>query len=204
MLTKLKDNSYFIIIALVIIFLLQRSCNGKHVSKDPVVITKTDTIWKETHDTIIKEVQVVKKEYIKPKEPQYTPGENIDTCKSRFNYLLKQHIARRTYKDTIALDSLGTITVIDTVWLNKLSKRTYIKDYKIPLVTKTITIIRQPDPKRQLYIGGNLFGGKSTLQMVTPSLIYKDRKDRVYQASVGVNFDGTVTYGVGAFWKIKL
>lgn len=204
MLTKLKDNSYFIIIALVIIFLLQRSCNGKYVSKDPVVITKTDTIWKETHDTIIKEVQVVKKEYIKPKEPQYTPGENIDTCRARFSYLLKQHIARTTYKDTIMLDSLGTITVIDTVWLNKLSKRTYIKDYKIPLVTKTTTIIKQPDPKRQLYIGGNLFGDKTQLQLFTPGLLYKDRKDRIFQANAGFNFNGTITVGLGAYWKIDL
>lgn len=204
MLTKLKDNSYIIIISLVIIFLLQRSCNGKYVSKDPVVITKTDTIWKETHDTIVKEVQVVKREYIKPKEPQYTPGENIDTCRARFSYLLKQHIARTTYKDTIMLDSLGTITVIDTVWLNKLSKRTYIKDYKIPLVTKTTTIIKQPDPKRQLYIGGNLFGDKTQLQLFAPGLLYKDRKDRIFQANAGFNFNGTITVGLGAYWKIDL
>ena len=204
MLTKLKDNSYIIIISLVIIFLLQRSCNGKYVSEDPVVITKTDTIWKETHDTIIKEVQVVKKEYIKPKEPQYTPGENIDTCRARFSYLLKQHIARTTYKDTIFLDSLGTITVIDTVWLNKLSKRTYIKDYKIPLVTKTTTIIKQPDPKRQLYIGGNLFGDKTQLQLFAPGMLYKDRKDRIFQANAGFNFNGTITVGIGAYWKIDL
>lgn len=204
MLTKLKDNSYFIIIVLVIIFLLQRSCNGKYVSKDPVVITKTDTIWKETHDTIIKEVEGIKTEDIKPEGPEYTPGENIDTCRARFNYLLKQHIVRTTYKDTIMLDSLGTITVIDTVWLNKLSKRTYVKDYKIPLVTKTTTIIKQPDPKRQLYIGGNLFGDKTQLQLFTPGLLYKDRKDRIFQANAGFNFNGTITVGLGAYWKIDL
>ena len=149
-------------------------------------------------------MDVVKIEYIKPEGPEYTPGENIDTCRARFNYLLKQHTARRTYKDTIKLDSLGTITVIDTVWLNKLGKRTYIKDYKIPLVTKTTTIIKQQDPKRQLYIGGNLFGDRRSLQVFTPGLIYKDRKDRVYQANVGVNFDGTLTFGVGTYWKINL
>lgn len=197
------DLKYIVIAVLVIIILLQRGCDGKTIS-EPIVVTKYDTIWKETHDTITKEVEVVKIEYIKPEGPQYTPGEHIDTCRARFNYLLKQHIARRTYTDTIKLDSLGTITVIDTVWLNKLKERTYIKNYKIPLVTKTITIIKQQDPKRQLYIGGNLFGDRTTLQSFTPGLIYKDRKDRVYQANVGVNFDGSLIFGAGAYWKINL
>jgi hypothetical protein len=197
------DLKYIVIGVLVIIILLQRGCSGKTIS-EPTVITKYDTIWKKTHDTITKEVEVVKIKYVKPEGPEYTPGEHIDTCRARFNYLLKQHTARRTYKDTIKLDSLGTITVIDTVWLNKLSKRTYIKDYNIPLVTKTITIIKQQDPKRQLYIGGNLFGDKTTLQSFTPGVLYKDRKDRVYQANVGVNFDGTLIFGVGTYWKINL
>jgi hypothetical protein len=198
------DYKYIVIIVLVVIIILIRSCEPKFFSQKPTVVTTYDTIWKETHDTIIKEVQVVKKEYIKPKGPQYTSGENIDTCRARFSYLLKQHIARTTYKDTLVLDSLGTITVIDTVWLNRLSKRTYIKDYKIPLVTKTTTIIKQPDPKRQLYIGGNLFGDKTQLQYATPGILYKDKKDRVYQLNLGINFDGTLTYGLGAYWKIDL
>jgi hypothetical protein len=198
------DYKYIIIIVLVAIIILMRSCQSTFFPQKPTVVTTYDTIWKETHDTIINEVEVVKTEYIKPKDPQYTPGENIDTCRARFNYLLKQHIARRTYKDTIVLDSLGTITVIDTVWMNKLKDRTYIKDYKIPLVTKTTTIIKQPDPKRQLYIGGNLFGDKTQLQYATPGILYKDRKDRVYQVNLGINFDGTLTYGVGAYWKINL
>jgi hypothetical protein len=198
------DYKYIVIIILAAIIILMRSCESTIVPKEPVVITKYDTIWKETHDTITKKVNVVKIKYVKPEGPEYTPGENIDTCRARFNYLLKQHSARITYKDTIALDSLGTITVIDTVWLNKLKERTYIKNYKIPLVTKTTTIIKQQDPKRQLYIGGNLFGDKTQLQYATPGILYKDRKDRVYQVNVGINSDGTLTYGLGAYWKIKL
>ena len=198
------DYKYIVIIILAAIIILMRSCESTIVPKEPVVITKYDTIWKETHDTITKKVNVVKIKYVKPEGPEYTPGEHIDTCRARFNYLLKQHSARITYKDTIALDSLGTITVIDTVWLNKLKERTYIKNYKIPLVTKTTTIIKQQDPKRQLYIGGNLFGDKTQLQYATPGILYKDRKDRVYQVNVGVNSDGTLTYGLGAYWKIKL
>lgn len=194
--------TYIVIAALAGIILLQRACTNKVVTEGSVT-TEYDTIWKVTHDTLIKEVPVIRIVHRDPpKGPQYTPGEHIDTCRARFNYLLKQHTLQRVYTDTIKLDSLGTITVIDTVWLNKLGKRTKIFNYKIPFVTKTIT--KPADPVRQVYIGGNLFGDDSQLQFITPGILYKTKKDHIYQVNVGVNFDGSITYGAGAYWKIKL
>ncbi len=187
------DYKYIVIIILVVIIILMRSCNSTVIPKEPVVITKYDTIYKETHDTIVKKVFVDKIEYVPFEKIIFA---NVEDC-------MKEYNRKTTYKDTIALDSIGTITVIDTVFQNQLKERTVIKDYKIPLVTKTTTIIKQQDPKRQLYIGGNLFGDKTTLQSFTPGVLYKDRKDRIFQVNVGVNFDGTLTYGVGAYWKIN-
>ena len=199
---KINFN-YLVIGILVAIIFLQRSCNGEQVLSDPQPIITTDTIWKTTHDTVYKKVSVIKKEYIKLKGEQYTSGETIDTCKTRFENLLKEHLVRTVYSDTLKLDSLGTIVVRDTVWLNKLyGKREYIKDYKIPFVTKTIT--KPTPPKRQMYIGGNLFGNANSMQSITPGLLYKNKKDQIYQVNVGINFDGTITYGLGAYWKIKL
>ena len=188
------DYKYIVIIILVVIIILMRSCQSTFIPKEPVVITKYDTIWKETHDTITKKVFVDKIKYVPYEKVIFA---NVEDC-------MKEYNKQTTYKDTIALDSLGTITVIDTVFQNTLKDRTIIKNYKIPLVTKTITIIKQPDPKRQLYIGGNLFGDRRTLQSITPGILYKDRKDRIFQVNVGVNFDGTLTYGVGTYWKINL
>ena len=188
------DYKYIVIIILAIIIILMRSCESTIVPKEPVVITKYDTIWKKTIDTIIKKVTVDKIQYVPFEKIIFA---NVEEC-------MKEYNRRTTYKDTIALDSLGTIVVIDTVFQNSLKDRTIFKNYKIPLVTKTITIIKAQQPKRQLYIGGNLFGDRRTLQLFSPGLIYKDRKDRVYQANVGVNFDGTLTYGLGAYWKINL
>jgi hypothetical protein len=199
---KINFN-YLVIGILVAIIFLQRSCNGEQVLSDPQPIITTDTIWKTTHDTVYKKVSVIKKEYIKLQGEQYTSGETIDTCKARFENLLKEHLVRTVYSDTLQLDSLGTIVVRDTVWLNKLyGKREYIKDYKIPFVTKTIT--KPTPPKRQMYIGGNLFGNANSMQSITPGLLYKNKKDQIYQVNVGINFDGTITYGLGAYWKIKL
>lgn len=207
MLLKNKNKiSYLIIIVLVIIILLQRSCTGPSiVNNDPQISVKIDTVYKYITDTITKIVKLKSVVYVKPDGPQYYPGETIDTCKQRFQNLLKEHIAKKIYKDTLKLDSLGTITVIDTVWINKLyGKRTYIQNIKIPQVTKTITITKTEEPKRQLYIGGNLFGDKLQLQLVTPGILYKTKKDHIYQVNLGVNFDGSITYGLGLYYKIKL
>lgn len=194
--------TYIVIAVLAAIILLQRACNHNVVTEGSVT-TEYDTIWKVKHDTLIKEVPVIRIVHRDPpKGPEYTPGEHIDTCRARFNYLLKQHSLQRVYTDTIKLDTLGTITVIDTVWLNKLGKRTKIFNYKIPIVTKTIT--KPADPVRQVYIGGNLFGDDSQLQFITPGILYKTKKDHIYQVNIGVNFDGSITYGAGAYWKIKL
>ena len=198
----IKNNiSYWLIATLVAIILLQRSCNGSN-DKDLVKQTvKTDTVWKETKDTVFKTVKVTNIKYVPLKEEKYTVSDNCDSSKVRFENLLKEHLVRTVYADTIKLDSLGTIVVKDTVWLNKLyGKREYIKDYKIPFVTKTIT--KKEDPKRQMYIGGNSFIG--TPGLLAPGLIYKDRKDRVYQANVGVGFNGSINYGFGMYWKINL
>ena len=188
------DLKYIVIGILVIIIILMRSCESTIIPKEPVVITKYDTIWKETHDTITKKVTISNVEYVPYEKIIFA---NVEDCMREYN-------KRTTYKDTIALDSLGTIVVIDTVFQNSLKDRTIFKNYKIPLVTKTVTIIKQPDPKRQLYIGGNLFGDKRTLQSITPGLLYKDRKDRIFQTNIGVNFDGTLIFGLGTYWKINL
>jgi hypothetical protein len=196
------DFKYIIIAVLVSIILVMKACDN-HIETidEPIVLTKYDTVWKHTHDTIIKKVNVVK--IIHPKEPVFLPGDNIDTCKSRFNELAKEYTAKLVYCDTIKLDSIGIITVVDTVSYNKIKDRKYIRNYKIPLVTKTTTIIKPTDPKRQLYFGGNLFGNNRNLQSISPGIIYKDKKDRIFQANVGLNFDGQIIYGIGTYWKIK-
>lgn len=198
----IKNNiSYWLIATLVAIILLQRSCNGSNDKGLVKETVKTDTVWKETKDTVFKTVKVTNIKYVPLKEEKYIVSDNCDSSKIRFENLLKEHLVRTVYADTIKLDSLGTIVVKDTVWLNKLyGKREYIKDYKIPFVTKTIT--KKEDPRRQMYIGGNSFIGTSGL--LAPGLIYKDRKDRVYQANIGVGFNGSINYGFGMYWKINL
>jgi len=204
---QIKNNFTYIIIAILIaIILLQRSCkNTPVINKPPDIKTIVDTVWKVKNDTLVKTVFIKSISHVlPPNEPAYQTSENIDTCKARFNYLLKQHATRRIYSDTIKIDSIGTITVIDTVWMNKLKKRTYQSNYKIPFVTKTITITKQEEPIKQLYIGGNLFGTKNNIKVLSSGLIYKTKQDHIYQVNVGIDTDGVLLYGIGMYWKIKL
>lgn len=201
-----KNISYLIIIVLALIILLERSCTPTTiVSSDPQVNVKIDTVYKHITDTLIKTVAVKSFVYVQPEGAHYVPTNNIDTCKANFNRLLNEHIKKTVYQDTLKLDSLGTITIIDTVWINKLyGKRKYIQNIKIPTITKTVTVTKTEEPKRQLYIGANLFGDKKQLQLVSPGILYKTKKDHIYQINVGVNFDGSITYGAGMYYKIKL
>jgi len=181
---------YVVIVVLVIVIILMRSCSD--VTDTQTVYTRTDTVYKHTKDTVTKRVDIVSVRYLKD-----TVFKSLDTCNREYN-------RQTVYADTIKLDSLGTITVIDTVFQNRLGIRNIYKDYSIPLVTKTVTITKGQQLRRQLYVGGNLFGGERNLQMITPGILYKDKKDRIYMANVGVNFDGSITYGVGTYFKIKI
>jgi len=200
-----KYFTYFIIIILILIILLEKSCKSDNIINKPTSVTKIDTIWKVKTDTIIKTVKVISVIHVPvPADPQYHPSNNIDTCQVRFNRLLKDMLTKRVYADTLKLDSLGTIVINDTVFMNALGKRTKIYDYKIPFVTKTVTITKHADPRRQLYMGGNIFGNNNNIEMVTPGILYKSKQDNIYQINLGVEFDGTISYGLGMYYKIRI
>ena len=201
---NLKINFNYIIIAvLVAIILLQRQCSPSPKEQEPVIVTKVDTLWREVHDTVTKEVPVYVSIPTKP-GPEYIPSDNCDSLKQQYLSLRDKHISKNVYVDTIKIDTFGIVQVVDTLQFNKLKKRTTISDYKIPVIIKETTITKPADPVRQLYIGGNLFGNRNSMQVITPGLLYKNKKDQIYQLNVGLNFDGQITFGLGAYWKIKL
>lgn len=200
-----KYFNYAIIIGLIIIIFLMYTCKGNSFisSPDPKIETRYDTVFKHITDTVQHDVHIKDIVYVKSDgEPQYTYNDTF--CKQRFNNLVKEFLRKTTYEDTLRIDSVGYVIIVDTVFKNKLGERLYFKDLHIPTVTKTVTITKQADPKRQLYVGGNLFGNSSELQLVAPGLIYKDKKDRVYQVNCGINNQGNIYYGAGMYWKIKL
>jgi archaellum component FlaF (FlaF/FlaG flagellin family) len=127
--------------------------------------------------------------------PVYTPGPSV-TLPGDTQYLLqpvdtmailRAFYAKHVYNDTIWIDSFGYVCWVDTVTQNKIAKRQKSTNYKIPVITKTITINNYYEPSRQVNVTGQvdpiasiLYGGIS----------YEDRKDRIYHLSAGLGKGG--------------
>jgi hypothetical protein len=195
-----------IIASLLLIVIVQKTC------KPPVQsTTKVDTLVKTTiryihvHDTIYKTVK--KYVQIPPKEipPKYLPDTNYAKLKKQFQQLVNEHLSKNVYIDTLKLDTLGSITIKDTTQYNRLGKRGYLVDLKIPKRIDSVFITTPAPAKRQVYAG---IGTSSTQTLSTfglrGSLLYKDKKDNMFNPSVTFNTNGTLMYGVDVYFKLKL
>jgi hypothetical protein len=191
-------------------FFSNRSCDRNNTIAPAVVTTKVlyDTVY-VTRDTIIYKTvlssPIIRPVGILPKE--YQADKDVDILTKRFNNLVLEHAGLRVYKDQFPLDSLGSITITDTVQFNKFKgKRSYKFDYKIPIVTKTVTVTNtlQAIAKRQVYVGANILIDRTLSEsVVTAGLLYKDRKDRIFTVNVGPSSNGTLYAGIGSYWKLK-
>lgn len=167
---------------------IKRIIDTVDVVKTKIVTKKGDDIYYET----IKEVQI----------PTV-----IDT-----QALLKNYYSKNVYKDVLTLpDSLGTISVTDTITQNKILGRTFNASVKQRTIKETIIV--KPTPKNQLYIGFNSNFNKTDLvSSIGSGLVLKTKSDKLYQINGGVintttnGIDGKFSpyVGVGVYWKIKL
>ena len=159
------------------------------VVKTKVVTKKGSDIYHET---------IVEKEVVIPTI--------VDT-----QALLKDYYSKVLYKDVLVLpDSLGTVSVTDTISQNKILGRTF--DAKVKERTIKETLIVKELPKTQVYYG--FTGGFNKADVVSNiggGLLIKTKKDKIYQVGVGVAnrvTDGTngalsPYVGAGVYWKIK-
>ena len=164
---------------------------------DTVDIVKTKIVTKKGED--IYHETIVEKEVIIPAI--------IDTLA-----LLKDYYSKVLYKDTLVLpDSLGTVSVIDTISQNKILGRTFNASVKQRTIKET-TIVKEL-PKTKLFYG--LEGGFNKADFVSSvgaGVLINTKKDKIYQLGLGVNnktTDGTTGafspyIRGGVYWKIKL
>jgi hypothetical protein len=205
MLSLIKKNfNYLVILALVVIIIMQRSCSSTPGSpkeiikidgkKYEVVKRETDTIRVEVAHNVYKKGQDIYHDV-----PVYidVPA-NVDTAA-----ILKEYYAMRVYKDTLQLkDSLGYIAVTDSISKNTLLGRTW--DAKVNKTVIDNKIYLKELPKNQVYLGASLGFQKPNDVLFGGNAILKTKNDHMYGIGLGVNSQLNTYFQGTMLWKISL
>lgn len=202
----MKNIILYIVIALLAVIIIFKQCSGPttppltkeitHIRIDTIklhdsVPGKFSVLVQKIHDTLWKD------------SVKYAPSPYYDGLLAQYDSLGDKYFSKYIYHTPYSLGKYGTATVIDTIVANSIVSSSL--NYNISFLdtikeTNTITYI----PKRQLYIGGNLFFNSKDVNSLNGGIIYKDRKDHIYQVNVGVDVNGNILYGAGLYYKIKL
>jgi len=125
--------------------------------------------------------------------------------------LLKDFFAKNIYKDTLNLpDSLGIVSLIDTITQNKIFGRTFNASVKQRTIKET-TIVKEL-PKTKVFYG--LEGGFNKADVVSHlglGVLINTKQDKIFHLGIGAanrTTDGTSGalspyIGGGVYWKIK-
>lgn len=203
---KKLDLKTLLIMGLIIVILLMRMCEGngeenKKIIKidgkkyevikhtvDTVIVPVKQTVYKEGK-TIYKEVPI----YIQP-----NPEVKVDTAQ-----ILKEFYSKVVYKDTLKLkDSLGFITITDTITKNSILNRLY--DANINKTTIKETLIVKDLPNNQLYIGGVAgFDKQNIVNFLGPNFVLKTKKDKMFSLGFGYGLNQNLSIQAGMYWKIS-
>ena len=203
------NKIYLFIIGVLVVFVLlqNKGCVGSNSSQqksDTLIVN--DTVW------LVKDSLI----YSKPKpgkiiydsifiegKAQYLADTNYAVLKKQFDTIVKNHTALAIYNDSVKLDTIGYLSVIDSVRENKIIGRSWQYNYKVPFVTKTVTVTNYAKPKAQLYIGGSVNTLQTLgLQSADAGLMLKTKSDKIYGLKVGSDVNGNLLYGFQLYWKI--
>lgn len=182
--------------------MLQRC--GKGNTTPTEVKIKRDTIWVHKDSTIYSKPQIIKTipVTIEQWSTEYLPDTNYTKLLQQYQDVVTKYLSSNLLQDSIKIDSIGYIKVLDTISHNTVKGRSTSYKFKYPVVKETLTVV--PEPKRQVYAGIGLGGdGVKFIDQISLGMLYKDRKDRVFGASIMASPSG-IEYGVQSFWKIKL
>ena len=188
------------ILILAVIIVLQRSNSSPDIIEKPIVVR--DTIWQKKDSVIYTSPKVVQTIPVKIISEKYLPDPNYDKLVLQYQELVKLHLAKNIQKDSVKIDSIGFVKVTDTVQNNIVQNRKWEYNIKYPIIKETV--IQPPKKVNQLYIGGGLQGNQyNIINSINGGILYKNKKDQIYELSVGINTNGQVVYGVSSYWKIK-
>jgi hypothetical protein len=180
------------LLLLVIIFL--KFCSKPEVITNPKVITNTqiDTFYKDTGSIVYKKGKnLIIKDSIRFEVPV-----DVDT-----NKILEEFYTQYIYNDTLNLvDSLGYVTVIDTIFKNRIYSRKYESNIRQKII-KEVFYVQEPIVN-EYYLGANI-----GFNYLGTSFIFKNKNNKMYSLGLGITPDvnkkmSTLIVG-GIYYKIK-
>ena len=185
-----KNIQTLLIVVLVVLLFLQRSCSSTPIP-EPKVITETVTKW----DTLkIDSLVYVPKWKTRIETIHDTIPSSIDTVA-----ILKDYYAKYFYSDTIQLDTLGSVVINDTVTRNLISFRDVQSNIFIPTTTITNTVYLY---KREFFGGVSVGSTNQAVQNINGELLYVDKKRNAYGFGIGLNPDFQPIFTGRMYWKI--
>lgn len=196
-----KNITDLLIVVLIIIVLLQ-TC-GKFKKEPPIIIRDTvintiihdsTIIEKPTKNMSVLPEKVIEKYY-------YDTGKS--DLRDKYIELAKKFETLNTYNQTFKIDTIGSVTIKDTVGQNQIKGRSIDYSIKEKQVFIKETIITPADKKRQVFVGGEVSGTSLGVNGAAIGLIYKDRRDNIYKASGGTNFALQPQITIGYYKPIK-
>lgn len=208
----MKNLPYYVIFLLIAVIFFMRMCGGKpvNVRTGPDTISvKHDTVWRV--DTAVlpghDKIKLVSSDpvIIWDSFPVYKPDTTYSKLLDQYRSLGNKYFTLNKYSTTYQLDSLGSVTLVDSVNQNQLIGSELRKNLRYPKsVTNTITIQQPYKPVTQVYIGGGILGNpKDVVSGFEAGFQVKSTRDDLFGAKAGINTLGQVVYGVSYYKKIS-
>jgi len=179
-----------LIVVLVVVIFLMRSCSGTSTPTEPTIIK----------DTITEYVTIEKDYPVYIPKVKYITKIKIDTFSTPIDTsaILSDYYAIKTYEDKQVLDSLD-LTITDTVSQNQIMGRKIAYNFTYPRKTIKETIYLN---KRELYFGVGVTGNPDQLQYLGGEMVFRNKKRQAYGLGVGVDQSLVPVISFRMLWKL--
>ena len=185
-----KNIQSLLIVVLIVMIFLMRSCSGKGTPTEPQII----------RDTIVESIIIEKTYPIYTPKVKYITKVDIDTFSTPIDTsaILSDYYAIKTYEDKQVLDSLS-LTITDTISQNQIKSRKISYTFTYPQTTIRETIILN---KRELYFGIGATGNQDQLQYLGGEIVFRNKKRQAYGLGVGVDQNLVPVISARMYWKL--
>jgi len=197
----IRKNLLTLMVGALLLIVILQQCKNTPAPEAPTIVRDTVLVVKESLtvakpqlvETIESHDSIILKEYV--------PDTNYAKLVVQYQEIVNQLLAKNIMQDSVAIDSVGYVKIIDTVQKNLIVGRSVQSRISYPIITETITL---PAKKtNQLYVGGAILGTPAPNGIMGSALL-KTRNDFLFGGSLSINTYGDMQYGIHSYWKIKL